>query len=688
MSNDVLLEIGLEELPARFIDNAMEQLVEHCEHWLHENRLKFDKIIPYSTPRRLAIIVENIADSQETLSEEVRGPSKQIAQNEDGTWTKAAIGFAKGQGKTVDDLYVKDLDGIPYIFVKKVVEGEKTENVLQDIKNIITSIQFPQTMYWDRELIAYARPIRWITALYEDEVIPFEIANIKADRKTFGHRFLGSEISLANPKEYLSILEQHYVIADMNKRENMIVKGIKTIEKENNFTVYENKELLREVTHLVEYPTVFHGVFDKDFLELPEEVLITAMEEHQRYFSVMTKAGKLLPYFVAVRNGDETAISQVIRGNEKVLDARLSDARFFYEEDLKLSLSEYVDALGNVIFQEDLGTYEAKVNRTKQIALEIAKLLNLSENKRTKLERAAELSKFDLVTLMVNEFPELQGIIGEKYALKKGEDKIVAQAIKEHYYPVKSNGQLPSNDVSSILSVADKLDTIVGIITVGLVPTGSQDPYALRRQGFGILRILKQSEWDISFEQLLNITLRVHGKEEVNREKITQFFKLRAQHILKDLNIESDIVKSVMKHKIGHFIYTINKASLLSEKRKDPKFKPTEEALVRAINIAKHAKNTSVDEQLFQTDSEKDLYDKYKEISKKYYRAAEDFNAQQALNHLSNLTEVINEFFEENLVMDDDEDIKNNRLALLKNIAKIVDHFADLTEIQWKQRGS
>src|SRR5699024_8470348 len=385
-------------------------------------------------------------------------------------------------------------------------------------------------------------------------------------RETYCHRFLSEKVSIYRHDQYEKTLKEQYVIVNVEKREQMIIDGIKLVEKENDFTVYPNDQLLKEVTNLVEYPTVFSGKFLDEFLQLPEEVLMIAMEEHQRYFSVKSSEGELLPYFVAVRNGDANYIDNVIKGNEKVLGARLSDAQFFYDEDLKSSLEDYVHSLSNVIFQEQLGSYTKKITRTKNIAVEIANKLEIDDLQMEKIKRATELSKFDLVTLMVNEFPELQGLIGEKYAIIKGEDELVAKAIREHYYPLKSKGQLPSNEISSILSVADKLDTIVGIISVGLIPSGSQDPYGLRRQAIGILRILQGQDWNISVEELLNITLEQHGKSSVEKEQVIEFFKLRAQHILKDLNIESDIMKSVLKKGIGHFIYTIDKAAILSKK--------------------------------------------------------------------------------------------------------------------------
>lgn len=686
MGHKILLEVGVEELPARFIDQAIQQLQCEMKKWLTNNRVQFSTIQMYSTPRRLAVIVHDVASSQETLEKEVRGPSEKIAKNEDGSWSKAAIGFTKGQGKQLGDIYIKKENDTPYIFVKKIIEGKKTFEILPKMKEVIKAISFPQTMYWDHEAIAYARPIRWIVALFDDEVIPFELAKVNTDRITYGHRFLGDRIILQHVKDYEQALVKNYVIADAKKREEQILNGIQQLERENGFSVLVNKSLLNEVRNLVEYPTVFSGSFRKQFLHLPKDVLITAMEEHQRYFSVKSKEGKLMPYFIGVRNGDEYALETVIKGNEKVLEARLSDAQFFYDEDLSQSIDVYLNKLKNVIFQEKLGTYAEKVKRVRNIAKHIAEKLSCDRETTSHLLRAAEISKFDLVTQMVNEFPELQGIIGEKYALSYNENKNVATAIREHYLPLHAGGELPQTKIGAILSVADKLDTIVGCITAGIIPSGSQDPYALRRQAIGILQILRAEKWQISVEELLQIALAEFDQKEINKAEIINFFILRARYILKEANIEQDVITSVLHKGIGYLLYTIEKANMLSAKRNDPTFKTVEEALVRVLNLAKKANETTIDETLFQSESERELYHKFQQIYAKYDEATKNLNAKEALNALSELAKPIHNFFDHNMVMDDDLKIRNNRLALLKNIAKLIDHFADLASIQWKQK--
>ncbi|MEN2765958.1 glycine--tRNA ligase subunit beta [Ornithinibacillus xuwenensis] len=692
MAKNVLFEIGLEELPARFVDNAEKQLAERTSKWLEESRISFQSIETLSSPRRLAVFIHNIKEEQATIEEEVKGPAIKIAKDSDGNWSKAAIGFTKGQGKTVDDIYTKELKGITYIFVNKVIEGQPTEKILPDFKEIIESIQFGKNMRWGTQSMRYARPIRWLVALYGNSVIPFEISGVEAGNETFGHRFLGEKITLENPLEYKDKLQKNYVIVDSMKREQMILDGIKTLEETRGFQVPIDSDLLNEVKNLVEFPTVFVGSFEKEFLELPEEVLITSMKEHQRYFPVKSKAGALLPYFVAVRNGDNHAIETVMKGNEKVLRARLSDANFFYQEDQKHDIDFYVNKLSNVVFQEKLGTILDKVNRVVTISRSIAERLNLDADQITKVTRAAKLTKFDLMTNMVNEFTELQGVMGEKYARLFGEDEAVAKAISEHYMPTSATGELPSTLVGSIVSIADKLDTIVGCIGVGLKPTGSQDPYGLRRQAIGILKILNESKWNITVAELFQMVEELYQSVENKnfdlarlQEEITPFLRQRAAFVLKENGIEQDIIQAVTANELGVMPTILKKARILSEKRNDSSFKPVQEALSRVLNLAEKTEEFNVDSNLFETDSEESLFESYQHVQMVYQDALEQDKLDKAFSHIEELAEPIHTFFDHNMVMADDDAIRKNRLALLNRIGTLVNSFADLNAIEWKQ---
>lgn len=692
MAKNVLFEIGLEELPARFIDDAEKQLYEKTAKWLTDLRISSDNIKTYSTPRRLAVLVQNMEEFQESVEEEVKGPSESIAKDSEGNWTKAAIGFTKSQGKTVDDIYFKEVNGISYIYVKKHIEGQKTFELLPEFKNIITSIQFGKNMRWSTQTMRYARPIRWLVALYGEEVVPFEVATVKTGNKTFGHRFLGNEITIQEPQQYESLLREEYVIVDSNEREQMILDQIKNMEEKENVMIPVDKDLLNEVRNLVEYPTVFVGSFEEEYLKLPSEVLITSMKEHQRYFPVMSNENELLAKFIGVRNGDNQSISTVVKGNEKVLRARLSDAEFFYEEDQKQSIDFYLEKLQRVVFQEKLGTYSDKVNRVVSLTKEICNELHLDEITMNKAIRVAEISKFDLMTNMVDEFTELQGIIGEKYATIFGEDEEIAKAIREHYLPKQANGNLPETQIGSIVSIADKLDTIVGCILIGLVPTGSQDPYGLRRQATGILRILSDKKWNISLESLLEIAkstyknteIEIHDKAEVTHT-LKEFFQHRASYLLKENNVESDVIQAVTDNGIGVYVFTEKKARVLSEKRNDPNFKSIEEALVRVLNLAGKTENMNIDTKLFETESEKVLFETYQNIVTDYNHALNNFDADGALLQLSHLSNPIHDFFDNNMVMADDDNVRNNRLALVNHIANMIKNYAELTLIEWKQ---
>ncbi|MFA1820440.1 glycine--tRNA ligase subunit beta [Virgibacillus oceani] len=683
MAKDVLFEIGLEELPARFIDQAEIQLKENTADWLEASRIHYDSITSYSTPRRLSVVINRVNDKQTSLEEEVKGPAEKIAKDDDGNWSKAAVGFTRGQGKTVEDIYVKEMKGTSYIFVKKYIEGKDTAALLPDFKDIIMSITFGKNMRWGSDSIRYARPIRWIAAIYGEDVIPFEIAHVHSGNVTYGHRFLGEKITLRAPKDYEEELYKNYVIADAKERENRIIKEMKELEKKENIRIPMDDELLAEVRNLVEFPTVFSGSYDDSFLALPPEVLITSMKEHQRYFPVKSATGELLPEFIGVRNGDDYELDTVIKGNEKVLRARLQDARFFYEEDQKNPIDYYINKLDRVVFQEKLGTYQEKVQRMVHIAEELTKLLKLDNNTSDTAIRATEICKFDLMTNMVNEFTELQGGIGEKYALNYGEKEPVAKAVGEHYLPVHANGELPQTTAGSIVSIADKLDTIVGCISVGLIPTGSQDPYGLRRQAAGILKIMYAKGWRIPVEQILEISEKQFENDK--QETVRSFFNLRAQMILKDSDLEQDVIQSVLHQEIGVFHYTFAKAKLLSEKRTCPAFKPVHEALVRVLNIAKKTELTQLDTDYLQTDTEKVLYEKYLTCKDKFAKANDEMKAGKALEAIGELTNEIHGFFDNNMVMADEEDLRNNRLALMNSIAGLIHSYADLTQIEWKQ---
>ncbi|MGM0941779.1 MAG: glycine--tRNA ligase subunit beta [Bacillota bacterium] len=688
MAKNALFEIGVEELPARFVDDAELQLKEKTESWLQELRITFESVVSYSTPRRLAVLIKGIAEEQTTIEEEVKGPAEKIAKAADGNWSKAAIGFTKGQGKTVDDIYSKEINGTNYIFVEKHIEGKQTITLLPEFHKIVESITFGKNMRWGTQSMRYARPIRWLVALLGGTVIPFEVAGVKSGKTTYGHRFLGDKIDLNNPLNYEDTLLDQFVIVNPKRREDLILEGIHTLEKSHSIQIPVDKQLLDEVRNLVEYPQAFLGAYEKQFLKLPEEVLITSMKEHQRYFPVKSNTGELLPYFVGIRNGNDDALNTVIKGNEKVLRARLSDAEFFYNEDLKHSIDFYNEKLNRVVFQEKLGTITDKVKRVVVIANHISDLLHIEEKEN--ILRAASICKFDLSTNMVNEFTELQGVIGEKYAQYFGETRTVAQAVREHYLPKQANGELPNTIEGSIISIADKLDTVAGCIGVGLIPSGSQDPYGLRRQATGILRIIEANKWNIPMETLINLALEVMEQSHIqilDKDKafsnLHDFLTNRAAYLFKEESIEQDIIQAILHKEIGVYPYALAKAHNLSNKRLDASFKTIQEALVRVLNLAQKANSNHIDTNLFDTESEKALYKEFCSIEQSYQQSERD--AERDLLLLGQLAEPIHNFFDHNMVMDDNERIRNNRLALLASIASLIQKYADLTKVEWKQ---
>lgn len=686
MIKHILFEVGVEELPARFIDNAEKELFKKTKDWLNDSRVAYEDITSFSTPRRLAVLIKNVDEKQLTITEEVRGPAMKIAKDESGDWSKAAIGFTKGQGMSPEDIFTREVKKIEYIFVEKTIEGKSTKEILPEFKEIINSLHFQQTMRWGESSYKFARPIRWLVALADKEVIPFEIANVETNRETRGHRFLGKHVQISDASEYESLLEENYCIPNPKKRENIIIEQLKELEIKNNFKIIIDPELLTEVRNLVEYPTAFYGSYAEHFLNLPSEVLITSMKEHQRYFPVVNEELELLPYFVSVRNGDDQAIENVAQGNEKVLRARLSDGEFFYAEDQKNEIDFYLKKMETVVYQEKIGTLAEKVNKVTAIAKEIGQLLEVDFTTAEKIGRAAEISKFDLMTDMVNEFPELQGVMGEKYALILGEDEEVAEAVKEHYLPVQAKDKLPKSQISTVVSIADKLDTVISSISVGLMPTGSQDPYSLRRQAIGVLRIMEEKAWDIRVEELLAIVENVYNiNEEKLKEEIKNFFKQRVQYLFVQSGLEQDIVQSVINKKLGNLAYTHNKAVILSHKRNDDTFKPVQEALVRILNLNTKDAADEINQALFVTDSEQALYDKCVAVKKSFQVNNIELKAEDAFEDLTSLVNFITDFFDNNMVMAEDEQIKGNRLSLVKNISNMIKEYADLTVIEWNQ---
>jgi glycyl-tRNA synthetase beta chain len=688
---DLLVEIGCEEIPARFVEGALKQLDQKLTAWLKENRIDFAQSRTYATPRRLAVLVEAVGEKQPDVEEEVRGPAKRIAVDAEGNWTKAAEGFARKQGLSVDELVLEEHKGETYVFAKKHQEGRLTTDLLQEgLPELLNSLHFPKTMRWGSRRTRFIRPVRWMVCLFGEEMVPVEWAGVTAGNQTRGHRFLGEEAVVSSPGEYTDILRKQYVIADPSERRQMILDQLRQLEEKKGWKIPVDEGLLDEVTYLVEYPTALYGTFDEEFLTIPAPVLITTMREHQRYFPVEDSEGNLLAHFITVRNGDDQSLDQVAKGNEKVLSARLADARFFYEEDLKLPIETAVKRLDKVVYFDELGTVGDQVRRVRSMVLQLADRLGFSDTEVDKLRRAAEIAKFDLSTHMVDEFPELSGVMGKEYARKAGENEAVAEAILEHHYPRFAGDRLPASTLGALISVADKVDAVVSAFAIGIQPTGSQDPYGLRRRAAGVIQILIDQAWkSISLKELISIALdrlSVDGwlkrpADEV-REELMQFFALRLKAVLQEEGIRYDIIDAVLAADITRPKLVLDKARVLAEQVEQEDFKNVVEAFSRAANLAEKAKeDVEVDRDYMSSKEEHALHGAYQEASLSFAEGMSKRDARKMYEALVNLAPVIHEFFEHVLVMAEDDQVRNNRLALLRQINQLVSQFAAFKHI-------
>ena len=687
MTKQFLFEIGMEEIPAHVVTPSVNQLKEKVANFLTENRLNFGNIETFSTPRRLAIRINDLAEKQDNIEEVAKGPAKRIAQNEAGEWSKAAIGFARGQQASVEDLFFQDFNGEEYVYVNKFIEGKPVEEVLVNLPEVVTTMTFPVTMHWANYPYKFIRPVHWLVSLLDDALISLNLFDVESGRISRGHRFLGEEVEITSASSYEADLATQKVMVNAEERKAEIVKQIKTIEADNAWIIPIDEDLLEEVNNIVEYPTVFVGDFEEQYLNVPSEILITSMKEHQRYFEVLTQDNQLLNHFIGVRNGNKEHIENVAKGNAKVLKARLEDAEFFYQEDVKVSIETYVEKLKNVTFHEKIGSIYEKMQRVTAIGQLIGQHVGLSTEELSQLKEASQIYKFDLVTLMVDEFPELQGVIGEKYAVLQGKDVAVAQAIREHYLPKSSDSELPESQIGAVLAISDKIDTLMTFFSVGLGPKGSNDPYALRRQAYGIIRIVENQGWNFPLialnkevESLINEDEEVFGLHlDQTSEAMANFFKGRMKQWFNGKEIRHDIIEAVVESDQDDLNKMFEIAEILRNSAKKEAFKPTVEALTRVINLANKLEvdSVTVNPELFENEAETKLYQAFEEIkgNAKNQTLAENFTAIQALYGL------IEDYFENTMVMVEDTNVRNNRLAQLREIAQMALSFASLDKL-------
>ena len=688
MNNYLLFEVGVEELPSRFVSSTLEQIKNNLTKLFNDNRIVFDDIETYGTPRRLTFVVKGISDRQSNLEEEVKGPSKKIAVDADGNFTKPALGFIKSKGLKEEDVYFKQVGKDEYIFGTIKQEGIETSEVLKTIlPEAVKAVTFPKAMRWGGKNMRFARPIRWMVTLLNDEVLEVNLEGIVSSNVTKGHRFLGEkEFTVNSLEDYYEKLEKNYVILDQNKRKELIKNQCIEVANSLGGEVEFDDDLLEEVTHLVEYPTAFYGEFDSAYANLPKEVVTTPMKEHQRYFPVV-KDGKLLPNFIAVRNGNDYKIDVVKAGNEKVLVARLEDALFFYKEDTKKNLESYIEKLKTVVFQAKLGTVYDKTLRIEKLSSDILESLNLNYIKEDVI-RAAKLCKADLVTGMVFEFTELQGIMGREYAKVGGENEVVSEAIFEHYLPRFAGDILPETKAGIALSIADKLDSIAGFFAIGIQPTGSQDPYALRRQALGVLSILMDKKLDVNLKDLVNHALNNYNNLEFNKgevcTQIMEFFKERIKNLFRDLGIRYDVIEAVLSSEINDISDMHTRAVELNNWLSTEGLVEMLTAFNRVSTLAQKATLSDVKEDLLKEEAEIKLYHGFKEIKVKVEELLKDKKYSEALDAFASLRPLVDNMFDNVMVMDKDESIKENRLALLKQIYDTMLSICDLSKIVYK----
>jgi glycyl-tRNA synthetase beta chain len=700
--NTLLLEIGSEEIPAGYIDPALQALSANLQQKLTDAHIPHGPVAVFGTPRRLTVQVKDMAAKQTSVSSEVVGPPAKVGFDDDGKPTVAAKKFAEKVGVPVDRLAVKETGKGSYLCVTLTEKGQPTRNLLKTIlPEVILATPFPKKMRWADLDIEFARPIHYVVALLGKTVVSFELGNLRSNRYSRGHYFMDpARIKLADADAYAKSLKAANVLVDIGERKKVLRREIERVAAELGGSILPDEELVDINTHLVEYPIAVAGKFDKAFLEVPDEVLINAMREHQKYFSVMDAKGKLMPCFISVNNTRARKMSLVATGHERVIRARLADARFFYRGDLAVSNEERVEKLHGVLFQAQLGTMYEKTARVGKIAETIAERVeDADKTDRSKVPlkkraaRAAFLSKADLVSQVVGEFPKLQGVMGRIYATVAGELPTVSAAVEEHYRPVHSGGALPGTTTGAVLSIADKIDSICGCFSVGLVPTGASDPYALRRQGIGIIQIMQRRRFSFSLKQLIHDSLRLYGIKDKAKigdfsDKVYTFIKNRIFHLLADEGFSKDVVAAVAEISVDDVPSVWDRVRALEALKAQPDFEPLVAGFKRVGNLLKKSGMQSgtrpagaVQTDLFEHDSESKLYASYQKVAEKVTAATAAGEFEKALKEIATLRGPVDAFFDGVMVMADKKEVRANRLRLLAHIAALFEDLADFSKL-------
>lgn len=682
MSEVFLLEIGTEEIPAHFLPGILEQLEKNAAAWLAANGVTGAATRALGTPRRMALTIAGLPARLPDRVEENRGPSVAVAYNAQGEASKAAQGFARGQGVAVEDLVTRD----GYVYAIRNIAGAQTGDALSGwLVSLLDGLTFPKNMRWGDLDVRFVRPIRWLVAMLNETVLPFAYAGVTAGNLTRGHRFLSAgEIVLPAAADYESVLARESVIVDPAQRKQLIETQVAALAAQEGGRALLDADLLEEVIYLVEYPTALCGRFDEAFLSLPKEAVITPMKEHQRYFPVVRADGSLLPVFITVRNGGTAHLDVVAHGNERVLRARLSDAAFFFAEDKKQPLAVKGEKLASVVFQEGLGSMKDKTLRLAVVAAKLADLVGAAAEKDV-VARTAVLSKADLMTNMVNEFPELQGLMGREYALLSGEEPAVAEGLYEHYLPRFSGDDLPKTTAGRLVSLADKLDNIVATFSRGLIPSGSQDPYALRRQAQGIVQILADSAYPLPLDVLFAIAMEALSiaadKQAALKRSLQDFFGLRIRNLLAENGTRHDLLEAVLASPAVLIGDMLARAAALNAFSEMPAWPSIVQTFTRVANLVKDGVAAPVQAALFVHPAEAALYEALTHQQQQAAALLAVRNYEGLLGLTAALAEPVNALFDNVMIMAPEADIKQNRLALLAAVRDLALQVADLSKV-------
>ncbi|WAC06508.1 MAG: glycine--tRNA ligase subunit beta [Thermodesulfobacteriota bacterium] len=686
MTGELLLEIGTEEIPAGFLSPALEGMKNLLQTELETQRIHCENIFTFGTPRRLVLCAEGMAEKQADTVVDTVGPPAKVAFDANGNPTKAAESFALRQGVALSDLGVVDTPKGRYIQVTKKISGKETISLLPEfLEKVISAIPFPKSMRWANSDVRFVRPIKWILALFNNTIIPLSIDTVKSSNQSWGHRFLSNQpFTVQDVASYLQQSEENFVMPEIEKRKASIQRDAQRLAEEVGGKVLADEDLLDEVVNLIEYPVTLRGSFAPAFLELPRDVLISSMREHQKYFALIDAHDALLPYFIVVSNNRARDPQVVIKGNERVLSARLTDARFFFREDRKKTLFDRVDALKHVVYQVKLGSLYDKVARLTEITSHLVQAVNPALAQKT--QRAALLCKTDLLTAMVGEFPSLQGTMGREYALLEGEDPDVAQALYEHYLPTTRKGILPASVIGSLLSIAEKTDNIVGCFSIGLVPTGTADPYALRRHALGIINIILEKSFHLLLPDLLSRSINLFAAKtnrslDAIQDEVLEFIRVRFLNRLTAQGFDHDVVEAASSAGFVDLVEVFERIKAIQELKKQPDFQPLAITFKRVVNIIASHAYEDVNPSLLTEEAEKNLYDSYQKGAIKIHHLIETRDYPAALKRLANLKPAVDNFFDGVMVMCEDQAVKANRLALLGKVAALFRGVADFAKI-------